>query len=70
MAMTAPASPGRLAAGEKGRLSLEIKYGPDWAKVIGRMGGRPNFWQALDKARARALDKQLKRKRSKRRSAS
>ena len=68
--MITPASPGRLAAGEKGRRTLEAKYGPEWAKEIGRMGGRPNFWQSLEKARARALDKQLKRKRSKRRSAS
>ena len=68
--MITPASPGRLAAGEKGRRTLEAKYGPDWAKEIGRMGGRPDFWESLQLARVRALVKQLKRKRSKRRSAS
>ena len=46
------ASPGRIAAGKKGNAVLEAKYGPNWASVIGKMGGRPNFWQALAKTRA------------------
>ena len=57
------ASPGRIAAGKKGREALEKKYGPNWPSVLGKMGGRPNFWQALEKTRAAELRRKPARRR-------
>ena len=42
-------SPGQVAACMKARAALEAKYGPEWTSVIGKMGGRPTFWDRLER---------------------
>jgi len=51
-------------AGQLGGQATLAKYGPDWMKMIGRMGGRPRWqesveraWQGQEEARKRAKNR-------------
>ena len=43
----------RTERARKGGLSTKAKYGHDHYVRIGSLGGRPTFWEALAKAKAR-----------------
>ena len=50
----------RTERARKGGLATKAKYGHDHYVHIGSLGGRPTFWQALAKAKAREAEAQSK----------
>ena len=51
----------RTERARKGGLATKAKYGHDHYVRIGRLGGRPTFWEALAKAKAREAEIDSKR---------
>ena len=45
----------RIERARKGGLATKAKYGHDYYIRIGKLGGRPSFWKALAKAKAREV---------------
>ena len=46
----------RIERARKGGLALKAKYGRDHFVRMGKLGGRPTFWEALEKARQREAE--------------
>ena len=46
----------RTERARKGGLATKAKYGPGHYVRIGSLGGRPSFWEALAKAKAREAE--------------
>ena len=46
----------RTERARKGGLGTKAKYGHDHYVKIGKLGGRPTFWESLAKAKAREAD--------------